>query len=66
MQWFLGDRDEDHAAAVLFNINGAEYVREKMRTKAKCDIEFPVETRMSAREFIANQKKGDGGTLPSL
>jgi hypothetical protein len=30
MQWFFGARDEDHAAAVYFNINGAEYVRERM------------------------------------
>lgn len=30
MQWFNGDRDEDHAAAVFFNINGAEYVRGKL------------------------------------
>lgn len=29
-QWYIGNRDEDHAAAVLFNINGAEYVREKL------------------------------------
>lgn len=27
-QWLRGDNDEDHAAAVLFNINGAEYVQE--------------------------------------
>lgn len=25
-QWLNGDKDEDHAAAVFFNINGAEYV----------------------------------------
>ena len=30
MQWYNGDRDEDHAAAVYFNINGAEYVRDRM------------------------------------
>jgi hypothetical protein len=30
VQWFDGDQDEDHAAAVLFNINGAEYVKQKM------------------------------------
>jgi len=30
MQWLRGDRDEDHAAAVWFNINGAEYVRAKL------------------------------------
>ncbi len=29
MQWYYGDRDEDHGAAVFFNINGAEYVKEK-------------------------------------
>jgi hypothetical protein len=29
-QWIRGDRDEDHAAAVMFNINGAEYVRQRM------------------------------------
>ena len=29
-QWMIGDRDEDHASAVFFNINGAEYVKEQM------------------------------------
>ena len=29
MQWFKGDTDEDHAAAVYFNINAFEYVKEK-------------------------------------
>lgn len=28
--WYRGQKDEDHAAAVFFNINGAEYVREKL------------------------------------
>jgi len=26
-QWMAGERDEDHAAAVFFNINLAEYIR---------------------------------------
>lgn len=30
MQWYRGDTDEDHAAAVVFNLNGYEYVRSKM------------------------------------
>lgn len=30
VQWLAGDTDEDHAAGVMFNINGAEYVRERM------------------------------------
>lgn len=28
LQWTRGDRDEDHAAAVYFNINGYEYLRD--------------------------------------
>ena len=31
-QWLAGDRDEDHAAGVIFNINGAEYVKERLTT----------------------------------
>lgn len=30
MQWLDGERDEDHAAAVIFNLAGAEYVKGKM------------------------------------
>lgn len=30
LQWYWGDVDEDHAAAVWFNINGAEYVKERL------------------------------------
>jgi len=33
-QWLRGDTDEDHAAAVFFNINGVEYVRERKRGPA--------------------------------
>lgn len=31
LQWLHGDIDEDHAAAVFFNINGACYVEEKLK-----------------------------------
>lgn len=31
VSWLLGEEDEDHASATFFNINGAEYVKEKMR-----------------------------------
>lgn len=30
MQWICGEDDEDHAAAVCFNLMGAEYVQRKM------------------------------------
>ncbi len=29
-QWMRGDVDEDHASAVFFNINGAEYVKNRL------------------------------------
>ena len=29
-QWLRGDTDEDHAAAVFFNINGFEYVKQQL------------------------------------
>lgn len=33
MQWVTGEDDEDHAAAVFFNINAAEYVKSKIGEK---------------------------------
>ncbi len=29
-QWMRGDEDEDHAAAVIFNLNGYEYVKQNI------------------------------------
>jgi hypothetical protein len=31
MQWYNEEIDEDHGAAVIFNINGAEYVKDKIK-----------------------------------
>lgn len=31
IQWFSGEDDEDHAAAVFFNINAYEYVKAKVK-----------------------------------
>lgn len=33
MQWFDGETDEDHGAAVFFNISGAEMVKSKQNEK---------------------------------
>jgi hypothetical protein len=30
-QWLRGDDDEDHAASIIFNLNGAEFVAQKLR-----------------------------------
>jgi len=37
IQWLRGERDEDHAAAVIFNINGVEYVEEKRKQKTDAE-----------------------------
>lgn len=33
IQWLRGDTDEDHAAAIMFNVNGAEHTKVKMKEK---------------------------------
>jgi hypothetical protein len=34
--WLEGETDEDHAAGIFFNVNGAEYVKAKLETAAPC------------------------------
>jgi hypothetical protein len=36
IQWFNNEQDEDHGAAVLFNISGAEMVMAKLKNGEKC------------------------------
>jgi hypothetical protein len=41
-QWLRGDVDEDHAAAVYFNVNGAEYVKGRTASAApSVDRSYP-------------------------
>jgi len=42
IDWLKGKRDEDHAAAVFFNINGAEFVRERMLAAEAGQATTPV------------------------
>jgi hypothetical protein len=35
IQWFDGDRDEDHAAAVFFNINECEFIKGRARQEQR-------------------------------
>lgn len=37
-QWLNGEIDEDHASAVFFNINGAEYVKEKLNDSKRTKV----------------------------
>ena len=47
-QWLRGDRDEDHAAAVFFNLNGAEYVLSQLEEAEEVEQDDPIR---SIREF---------------
>jgi len=31
VQWLRGERDEDHASSLFFNVNGAEHVGDQLR-----------------------------------
>ena len=43
MQWFLGLEDgEDHASAIYFNIQGCEYVKEKLAKDCFLHSEVPA------------------------
>jgi Domain of unknown function (DUF5664) len=38
MQWYLGiNAEEDHAAAIFFNCNGAEYVKSRLNSRANIE-----------------------------
>lgn len=42
IQWHNGEQDEDHAAAVLFNLNGAEYVNENLSHRKSAESRSPI------------------------
>lgn len=54
-QWARGDTDEDHAAAVCFNLNGAEYVKWRMDR----DRERRKEARRQVFEGRQDRQKED-------
>lgn len=61
MQWYRGDNDEDHAAAVVFNINGAEYVDEKLDNPFyEFDSKPIAELISKLPPFIGSIPQGDG------
>ena len=39
IQWLNGDTDEDHAAAVIFNLNAAEYFKDKINAGSSFDLD---------------------------
>jgi hypothetical protein len=63
-QWLEGDRSEDHASAIMFNITGVEYVLEKIPARRSLDWAvglFEGEGTIITRE--RQIRKGAGTTL---
>lgn len=52
MAWYYGERDEDHGAAVWFNINGAEYVRGKMHDSIMKRLDAVTPQELSEAESL--------------
>lgn len=52
-QWLRGDRDEDHASATFFNINGYEYVRDRMAHERAATV--PTETPREYLDRVATE-----------
>lgn len=56
IQWLRGDRDEDHAAAVMFNLSAAEHVKNKLY-----DILTQEQVNEIAREVDQSMRETDRG-----
>jgi hypothetical protein len=52
-QWMRGDTDEDHASAVFFNINLAEYVKAELQKSAGSEIKGVDVTPLAGYRFGA-------------
>ena len=55
-----GETDEDHAAAIFFNVNGMEYVRDQMETEPAGPAPFKLGDRVLV---ISGSYAGDTGTI---
>jgi hypothetical protein len=50
-QWMRGDTDEDHASATFFNINGAEYVKERLEAIERASDDVAEDYSAPATDF---------------
>ncbi len=69
VQWLRGDTDEDHAAAVFFNLNGFEYVRGRgvqlQQGRVYCAACAIVRTVVRAPGAVVTCARCDGPTTPA-
>ena len=48
LPWLNGDIDEDHAAGVMFNMNGAEFVLDKMKVSQIDKVDLMIQDKNAA------------------
>ena len=63
MQWWMGDVDEDHAAAVFFNIAGAEYVQTRLGARPP-QYSFEVNLTAEVQQEERHQTHYVGDSCP--
>ena len=66
MQWLAGERDEDHAAAVVFNLLGAEFVLWKMTSQSEPDEDWAGRYLESISSLIRDWASPLPGEIDSL
>lgn len=54
IQWLSGDQDEDHAAAVVFNLMAAEYVKGRLEEDERQEEIFTVFWKDGAYAFVSS------------
>jgi hypothetical protein len=65
MQWVAGETDEDHAAAVMFNITAGEYVLRKMKgSENPPKISGPFECSVTLAHVCRVHPNGPGKADP--
>ena len=52
MQYLDGERDEDHASAVVFNLMVAEYIRERLPAQEPTILQVVVPENLNIREYL--------------
>lgn len=59
IQWLTGEVDEDHAAAVMFNLMGAEYVKSRMHAEVSTDLANAVAAESEKAQQILDEIRAD-------
>jgi hypothetical protein len=66
IQWLRGDGEEDHAAACLFNINGAEYVQCQIEQSTLAHTTSNIENGSLQDHPPITERTGTTRTRPSV